>query len=706
MKRIFFYFILLCSTSLYATQTTYTFYNAQWAAKIGTYAVSGSDGWVCDIAGAGYAEGRYTPQGYMYAGVQVTNKDDFKNAGATSVLSFTEVRRIVFNYCTNNSKGQGTIYVKVGNSEEQSLSIERPEKDKGSICRDIELVFPTPQTGKISFRTNCTENSIYINSITIKAKDGSPNITGLTADAFELVTNTDQLRDSDEIIFGVSGTQHNYIMGLYDEWNSRNNIYALKGVYSPNRQTVNENPDAVYTLRIGQSDEGDYYTFADIDGYFLVASGGNPNHSTNNYLTIWDTIYSRNYGYYGAWKMNINEDGSAEIENLGVSRSNKIQFNINGNTPIFACYADWTQTKPALYRRVVIEDPTEPYIKVPICNFGTVLLDDTQAQGQTTIEVNAVNLTEDMTAQLAVGKVFSLDRSTLDRDGDKLTISYSVDATGVYHDTLIITSGTTQVKASVLLSVQRRLTVREACALPDLTQCYLQPVVITKKYDKYIFVRDETGSMLLFDSGNLYGKDCANGDILTGVTGLYKNYYGNPDINLTAAFSKRKGDEARPELFDHAPDSADVCKYVRFENVGYSDEGQLLIDGKKLTIYDMFKVVDSSRSKIAGSTSQIAGSSSEGAGFNIEGIVYYYNRVVFCPTKIEYPSEPSDLGSQLSAELSIVEGVVLNPSGETISLYTLDGKCLSTTNTNLQLSNLPEGLYILRTPLGCQMIKR
>ena len=609
-------------TNLYSVQTTYTFYNTQWASKIGTVAVSGSDGWICDKAGAGYADGKDTPQGYMYAGVQITDKADYKNAGATSVLSFSEIRRIVFNYCTNNSKGKGTLYVQVGEGDPLSISIERPEKDKGSINRDIEFVLEDMPTGKIRFYIDCTENSIYINSITIKAKDGSPNITGLTADAFQLVTDVAQLNDGDEIIFGVSGSEHNYIMGLYDEWNSRNNIYAIRGVYSPDRQTVNEKLEAVYTLHTGESDSGKYYAFADIDGYWLVASGGNPNHSNNNYLTIWDTIYSRNYGWYGAWTIDISADGSAEIINLGVSRSNKIQFNLNGNTPIFACYGEWSQTKPAIYRRVVISDPTLPYIKAPICNFGTVLLNETPTTGRTVIEVNAVNLTEDMSVTLAQGNVFSIDRNSLDRDGDKLTISYSVEQAGYYHDTLIITSGTAEVQASILLNVQKELTVSEACALPDLTLCYLKPVVITKKYDQYIFVRDETGSMLLFDSGNLYGKDCANGDILTSVTGLYKNYYGNPDINLKAAFAKRKGEAALPEVSEHYPDSTDVCKFVRFENVRYNEGKQLIIDGKELVINDMFNC--QSKANISISTD-----------YNVEGIVYYYNQVVFCPSKIE-----------------------------------------------------------------------
>lgn len=693
MKKIFLFlgFVVL-SAALFATQTTYTFYDKQWSSKVGTVKVSVTDGWVCDVAGADYSEGKQTPQGYMYAGVQVTSGDAYKNAGATSVLSFTDIRRLVFNYRTNASKGKGTLYVQIGDNEPVATQIERPEKSKGELNRDLEIPLPQVQSGKIRFWIDCTENSIYINTISIRAKDGSPNIGGLTADVFTLVTDAAELQDGDEVIFGVSGNQHNYIMGLYDPYNSRNNIYALRATYSPDRQTVNEQADAVYTLYKGSSDIGDYFVIADVDGYVLVASGGNPNHNENNYLTIWDDIYSNSYGYYGAWTISVDVTGEASVENLGVSRSNKLQFNLNGGTPIFSCYSTWSQTRPAIYRRVTIDDPTAPYISTTMCNFGTVLMDNGVAEGSKLVEVNTANLTEDLQCYLLHGDAFTLDRSTLDRDGDVLNISFSISEPGDYRDTLIISSSEIETRVSVIARIDRRLTIREACSLYDFVQCTLEPVVITKKYDKYIFVHDDTGDMLLFDGGNLYAKDRKNGDVLTEVTGRFKNYYGNPELNLSAQFQYKAGQPVAPEVVMSKPDSADVCRYLRFENVQYADKNTLLIGSEQLPIYDLFKYQSQTPVSV-------------GDSYNVEGFVYYYNEVVFCPSKIERVASAVEQQNEQLAFL-VTPDRIINTQRLPLQLYTADGKLLCDTRSDISLGDLPSGTYIVRCGVQSEVFVR
>ena len=508
----------------------------------------------------------------------------------------------------------------VGDTKD-SIQITKPS-DGGNYNRDVELAFPGLPTGKIRFEMKNTSGSFYIHTITVKASNGSPNIPGLTADIFQIVTDVNDLTDGDDVIFGVSGTQYNYLMGLYDEYNSRNNIYAIRGVYSTDRQSVNENAAAVYTLLKGELDGGgSYYAFADVDGYFLVASGGNPNNGNNNYLTVWDTVYSNNYGLYGVWTVSIADDGAASVVNLGRSRSGKLQFNPNSGTPVFACYADWTQTKPVLYKRITIDDPAAPYIKAPLCNFGTVLLKENSISGNKTLEINAINLTEDISVTLLHGGVFSVNKTSLDRDGDKLQVSYTASSTGSYRDTLILQSGTAEARINLLLNVDRELTVSQACLLSDLTQCWLNPVVITKKYDRYVFVRDETGSMLLYAGAENYAQDRKNGDILTGVTGQFKNYYGNPEINLNAQFSYTQGDAALPEHLTDKPDSVDVCRYIHLSNVRFQDNNTIIINGQELPVYNLF---NNSQLSVVNTTQN----------YEVEGIVYYYNQVVLCPTDI------------------------------------------------------------------------
>ena len=688
----FLFAVLLSALTANATLTTYTFVGADWSSKVGTVAVGSTDGWVANVVAADYSAGRNTPQGPTGWGVKVTSNAAYKNAGATSVLAFEDIRRLTFNYCTNTSAGKGTLYVQIGDAEPIATTIDRPEKGKGDLNRDLEIDMQGKVlTGKIRFWIDCTENSIYINTITIRAKTGSPNIAGLTSEMFRLVTDVNQLEDSDEVIIGVAGTQHNYIMGLYDEYNSRNNIYALRATYSSDRQSVNPQEDAVYLLRKGQSDAGDYFTFADLDGYVLVASGGNPNHSENNYLTIWDTIYSAQYGYYGAWTIAVEPTGEAAIVNLGKSRSGKLQFNLNGNTPIFSCYKDFSQTMPAIYRKVTVTDPTEPYISLSSGNMGSFLLESEPLVGEFMVQVNTVNLTEDLSVALADGETFALGATVVDRDGDVLRLSYSFSEPGEYRDTLTLSNSEVSASLVLIAHVDRRLTISEAVQLSDLKSCYLQEVVVTKKYDKYIFVQDATGSMLLFDSGNLYGKGCKRGDVLSGVAGRYKNYYGNPEIALSQAFSSRAGQAPEPRILTAVPDSADVCEYVRFEEVVYDDETNIVIGGQKLPVYDLFNY-QSKASVVAGRL------------YNIEGLVYYYNRVVFCPAVIE-PADDTAVSNTTAPQVYYAEGKVICPDSMPFAVYSSDGRLVLVGRGTTEVSGLPAGAYLLYTETSsCRFI--
>lgn len=622
MKKRLYICILASMVGLYAAEgavTTYTFRNAQWGSKAGTVVTDGkTDGWQSLKDGASWSEGRETPQGMMYAGVQVTANSS--GAGAESVVSFEEVRRITVNYRTNASKGKGTIRFTIGGTEVPSaISVERPEKGKGEINREAELVLPAPQTGRVQFAVECTENSIYINEISIYAQTAGPNVQGVTRDAFSLLTDAAELQDGDEVIFGVAESGKDYVMGLFDEWNSRNNIYALRAVYTADRGTVNEQAEAVYTVHTGRSDGGRYYAFADVDGYWLTASGGNPNRGENNRLTVWDTIYSTSYGWYGAWTVDISETGEAHVMCLGNSRSKYIQFNPNGGTPMFACYKEENQTPIALYKKVRAGAGTEPYIGTGRLQLGTVWQ---TGSGSTVTEVNAMNLTEDISVRLQTGGVFSTDRELVDRDGGRLTISYTATETGRYTDTLVLQSGGYSVRVPIGVTVESERTTEQAKQLADLTLCRLGTVTVTKKYDKYIFVRDETGALLLFDSGNLYGKDLKSGDILTGVTGRYKNYYGNGEIALTEAFSSRRGEEAAADTLQHLPDSTDTGRWVCLQGVQFDGTTALLQNGKRLPLHDLFNFCKDF-SPAANTT------------YDVTGIVYYYEGVTLCPAKAE-----------------------------------------------------------------------
>lgn len=670
--------------TLFAAQTTYTFTSASFGSKVGTVTTNGTtDGFVCEQAAASYATGFVTPQGNTGKGVQVTA--GFSGAAAHSVIEFEQVRSLTFNYCTNRSKGRGAFIIQIGNNAPDTLAITALQTNS-DVNRDTTLRFDTPLTGPVRIQINCTTNSIYLHSLTIRASNASPSVQGLTRDAFRLVTDIEVLQDSDEVIFGVADNSRNYVMGLYDENVSRNNIHAVAGSYSADRNYVNPIASAIYTVhRYLDSNNAPYYTFEDATGWYLTASGGNPNNGNNNYLTVWDTIISPSYGRFGAWSVEIDDNGAATITNQGSSRSNKIQFNPNGNTPIFACYSTLSQTPVALYRKESVPDAGAPYIQPTMLNFGKVVLDTNPLTGSQTLPINAMNLEQDIAATLPASSVFSLDKPLLDRDGEDLTISYSVTQAGVYKDTLTLTSGSVTEQVLLYLTVFDRMSIAQVKTQADYTLCYLNDVFVTKKYDKYIFVKDNTGSLLLFDGGNLYGQGLTNGAVLHGVEGKFTNHYGNPSLNLTAAFRSRQGETIVPEAQTVALDTNDVCRYVEIQGAVLSQQNELQVFGQTLPLYDLFNVLPQRTDLSAGQT------------YTVTGIVYNYNQLVLCPIDLVAHIAEGVENTLQSNAIFVALRYLHNPEQQPFELYNSLGQKLVEGNADYDLSGFPAGVYVIQS---------
>lgn len=591
MKRFSIIFCLSFLMPLYmlAGVTTYTFTSKTWASKVGATVCDGvTDGWVCDKEADSYSDGRIYADGSLNsAGVGVIKGTS--GAGATSVIAFEEVRQVTVNFCQNSSKGRGTINVQIGDNTPYAITVTKPATSgAGTLNRDSVIRLTTPETGKIKFWVDCTENAIYINTITIRSSSGGSSV--FTMDTYQLVTDVEQLEDSDQVIFGVYKEGVNYIMGYFDEWESANNIHAIKGRYSTDRMQVDADERAIYTLRIADLNGQTAYIFQDELRYeeaYLVASGG----QTKNRLAVWtDVVDEGTYGNYGFWNIQIENGGEAVITNLGNSKAKIIQYNANNNPTLFACYQDRSQTPVCLYRRVEAMGDVEAIV-APMVNFGTTI----ETSGSRTIQINANRLTQDISVSLKRGEVFSLSATTLDRDGDQLTISYSTVETGHYTDTLVLTSGDVRTEVLVLLNLERKLTIAEAVHSEDHATVYLNDVVVTKKYDNYIYIRDETGSMLLFDrgdgeTGKRYGADLKAGDPLSGVTGRFINYFGVPEISPTAQFRVGQNSEVQPEQAGEAIDSVDVCRYMVLEQAVVNGWTSLTYNGREYAVSNKFKL--------------------------------------------------------------------------------------------------------------------
>ena len=138
-------------TVIDSSEKTYNFTTKSWTATEGNW-VSGQDG-------AGYDKG----------GVQVTSA--VSGANATSPESFSGVTKVVVTYCTNASKGVGSIAVQVGTTNFTSES--NVTKTGGTTPRDIE--FTGTGTGTVTITVTCTTNSIYVISVKIVSSRVSAN---------------------------------------------------------------------------------------------------------------------------------------------------------------------------------------------------------------------------------------------------------------------------------------------------------------------------------------------------------------------------------------------------------------------------------------------------------------------------------------------------------------------------------------------------
>ena len=135
-------------------ETTYTFTSKAWA--------DATNSWTSNADGNQYNNDNQ--------GVQVTTGTT--GAGAETKNSLDNVSKVVIKYCTNATKGVGSITVTVGTAE---LSKD-VTKTGGTELRDLEFAFDN-KSGKVSFKVVCTTNSIYVNSVTITAGGGTSSTT-------------------------------------------------------------------------------------------------------------------------------------------------------------------------------------------------------------------------------------------------------------------------------------------------------------------------------------------------------------------------------------------------------------------------------------------------------------------------------------------------------------------------------------------------
>lgn len=145
-------------SSVWAEEVTYTFNSKSWGATPDNWS-SGKDGGIYN--------------GYL----QITT--GYSGAYATSPQSFENISKIVVMYSTNSKKGKGNIVLNVGNNQAKSFTVST---SGGGTARPATFEYTPTESGTVKITVNCTENSIYIHSITITYNSASYTVSATSND--------------------------------------------------------------------------------------------------------------------------------------------------------------------------------------------------------------------------------------------------------------------------------------------------------------------------------------------------------------------------------------------------------------------------------------------------------------------------------------------------------------------------------------------
>lgn len=188
--------------------TSYTFSTKSWGVN-----QTGIGTWTSSKDGNGYTTGQ---------GVQVTS--DATGANATSSESFTKVKKVIVKYCTNASKGVGSISVKIGTNTAETFNVTKPATGTGTTIKQAEFTFGNGQTGNVQITVGCTTNSVYIYGIDIYeyVQGGSANID-VSSISLNKTNLTLEVGASDQLSATISPTNANVKIV---SWTSNNTSIA------------------------------------------------------------------------------------------------------------------------------------------------------------------------------------------------------------------------------------------------------------------------------------------------------------------------------------------------------------------------------------------------------------------------------------------------------------------------------------------------
>ena len=279
------------------------------------------------------------------------------------------------------------------------------------------------------------------------------------------------LTDGAKVFFGTSKEGEDYIMGIYNEATSKNNIKGVTATYGENRHTVTAEQAYAYTVQR----DGDYIIFIDADGNYLrpISDSKLRSSTTLDNQAKW-TINSINQ-----------DDATVELKNAGFT-SRYIYNNCQGTNEIFNIYSGYDDSylaKTILYASTApewVDRELDSWMTTSetTLDWGQMEPDTTYASDPTwkdwgdvrrfTLTFN--DLTSDITVTLTGDTSFYCGTEvirTTAKQPVELSVYWETDEVGVYTGELRLSTATEGVEDIV---IQLRAEAVPMGTLPDPDQ--------------------------------------------------------------------------------------------------------------------------------------------------------------------------------------------------------------------------------------------
>lgn len=292
-----------------------------------------------------------------------------------------------------------------------------------------------------------------------------------TTVTYNAVKDLSCLTDGAKVFFGTSKEGEDYIMGIYNETTSKNNIKGVSATYGENRHTVTAELAYAYTVQR----DGDYIIFVDADGYYLRPISDSKLRSSD----ILD-----NQAKWTIKEFN-QDDATVEVKNAGFT-SRYIYNNCQGTNEIFNIYSGYDASylaKTILYASTAPEwtdRVLDSWMTASdtVLDWGQMEPDTTYASDESwkdwgdvrrfTLSFN--DLTEDITVTLTGDTAFYCGTEvirTTAKQPVEISVYWETDEVGVYTGELRLSTATEGVEDIV---IQLRAEAVPMGTLPDPDQ--------------------------------------------------------------------------------------------------------------------------------------------------------------------------------------------------------------------------------------------